>query len=479
MRKSNVERLRESKAKAQPQTELEGVEGLLTLLLGGPLLRTQRQFIYDTDRIKGYKGPAGCAKSSTLAAIGLSRALLQPGSKGFVSRNDYNDLQDTTVLVMQEMLNRLPKGVLLDRDKSPPMKWWIRPAVEGDPSEITFMGLADDVVGIKANWWLVDEMNEVVENRIHQINARLRAEGGDYLLAGAFNPPDKHHWLYTACTGNDFQDKFVKKPWMKLYEPQAKENVVNLPEGYYETLAETMPEDQRMRYVDGEWGSDFGGQPVYREFKYGLHVRDGLKFDKSQVLYRFWDFGYARPACIWAQLTYEGHLLILREHMGHNVEVGPFADYIKAQTVQRFPHPRGIVDFGDPAVVQKKDTGSTLGELWKHGIQMQYQSSTIEKGLKLVRHRFTTLIDGEPAVQIDRAGCPILVSAVRGGYALDKKGEKPVKDGYYDHLADTFRYGVLNIDNGGYTVGEDLPTSVATVPTYNLPTSVALGNLDD
>ncbi len=473
MRKSNLERLRESKRKPQEPTTLD-LDGLIQLLLGGQFNPTQKRFIYDTDRIKAYKGPAGCAKTSTLAAAGMARALLQPGSKGFVSRNDYNDLQATTALRMQEMLERLPKGILLDRDKSPPMKWWIRPAVEGDPSEITFMGLADDIVGVEANWWIIDEANEVLEQRIHQVNARLRAKGGDYMLAMAFNPPDKHHWLYTACTGKDFQEKVVKEPWAKLYEPQPRENLHNLEDPlYYEHLALTMPEDQKQRYVDGEWGSDFAGQPVYREFKYGFHVKDNLRFNKYDTLFRGWDFGYARPACLWSQLTQEGHWVVLREHLGHNITIKEFAEYIKQQTVERFPGATKIVDFGDPAVTQKKDTGSTLGELYQAGIVMQYQTSTIDKGLRIIRQKLNSIIEGEPALQISRQGCPILIAAMRGGYALDKKGEKPLKDGYYDHLSDVIRYKAINMFGGGYSISEELPTNVSLQRAIvNLPTTV-------
>lgn len=469
MRKSNLEKLRETKRAEMKPTEVEGLDGLIKLMLGGDYNPTQKAFIYDPARIKAYKGPAGCAKTSTLAAAGLARALLQPGSKGFVSRNDYNDLMDTTALRMQEMLNRLPKGILLDRDKSPPMKWYLRSAIpDGEPSQITFMGLKDDVVGVEANWWIIDEMNEVEENRIHQINARLRAPGGNYMLAGAFNPPDKHHWLYTACTGKDFQDRKLqgKDPWMKLYEPQSRENVRNLPDDYYENLAKTLPEDQRQRYVDGEWGSTFDGQPVYREFKYPVHARTNLQFDRNVRLLRFWDFGYTRPAVLWAQFDWQGRLYILREFLGQNMEATEFIGRVQQQTREHFPGASNIMDYGDPAVVQKKDTGSTLHLFHKAGITMYYQTSTIEKGLQLLRQRLNLLIDGEPGIQFDRRFASITIAGLRGGYRMDDKGAKPVKDGYYDHLMDALRYGVLNTLGGGlsHTQG-DLPTNLSYDPS--------------
>lgn len=468
MRKSRLEQLQDARAKQMAPQTLD-LHGLYRLLLGGEFNPTQRAFIYSTDRIKAYKGPAGCAKTSTLAADAMGRALLQPGSKGFVSRSDYNDLMDTTKLRMHEMLARLPKGVLLDRDKSPPEKWYIQPAVEGgEPSQITFMGLKDDIVGVEANWWVIDEANEVAENRIHQINARMRAKGGNYMIAMAFNPPDKHHWLYGACTGRDFQDRKMLDPWITLFNPQPRENVHNLPDNYYENLAKTLPEDQRQRFVEGEWGTTFDGQPVYREFKRSFHVKSRLPYDHQTPLLRFWDFGYRHPVCVWAQLDEAGRLLLLREFQGTDIEATHFVRNCLAKTAQWFPNPVECVDYGDPAVAQKKDTGQTLYLLSQAGITMRYRVSRIDAGVQLLRRLLEQVVEGEPMLQVD-GRCTILIGALSGGYHLDRKGQEPHKDGYYDHIADALRYGCINLFGGGSAVrpfvgtNNMVPFSVASV----------------
>lgn len=470
MRKSKLELLREKKQKEMPRTEVD-LRGLASLLLGGPPSQTQWEFICDDSRIKFLKGVAGGAKTSTIAAAGFLRALLQPGSKGFVSRHDYNDLMDTTAGRFNEMLNRLPRGVLLERDKAPPMKWWIRPVMDGEPSQITFMGLKDDIVGVEADWWVIDEVNEVPEARVHQVNARLRNLVGEkygFMLAGAFNPPDKNHWLYEACTGMNPQDKKIREPWVKLYEPNARENEHNLPRGYYSDLALTMPEDQRQRFIEGVWGTTFEGKPVYREFSYGMHVRD-LQYDPYQPLLRFHDFGHAHPYTCWAQFDDEGRLLVLLERMGDGIEIGPWIDTIKAQTVRSFPACRTVLDFGDPAAKQKKDTGSTLAELLKAGIILRYRVTRIDEGVRLIRMRLDKLVKGKPAIMFDRRGCPVLIQAMRGGYHLDDMGLKPVKDGVYDHPADAFRYGCVNVFHGA---GEGIPVASLVDASDNIPDSV-------
>lgn len=480
MRKSQLEKLREAKKQQHKQVETD-LEGLLRILVGGPLNPTQKQFIYDAERIKAYMGPAGCAKTSTLAAAGFIRALLQPGSKGFVSRNDYNDLMDTTKLRMEEMLAKLPKGILLDRDKSPPEKWWIRPiavrlpdgTLDDTPSQITFMGLKDDIVGVEANWWLIDEANEVDEVRIHQVNARLRHRGGNYSIMMAFNPPDKHHWLYTAATGRDFQDRSVKPVWVKLYRPNPRENLQNLPTDYYDVLAAQLPDDQKQRFVDGEWGSTFEGQPVYREFKYDWHTKRDLIYDPQLPLFRFWDFGYNRPYCGWAQIDFNGRILILAEAQGDKIEIKPWAERCKALTQTHFPRPINIIDFGDPAVRQKKDTGSALEHLHSAGITMRYRTDlNFDASIRLVRQRLTTVIDGEPALQFARRGVPLLISALRGGYHLNDDGTKPFKDGYYDHSADAFRYLIGNLFHGAgestTNISSTIPATIEYDPRYDV-----------
>ncbi len=478
MRKSKVEQLRESKKTSHKLTEMSSLDDLLKLLIDGDndvhlrrLNPTQRAFIYDGARLKAYKGPAGCAKTSTGCGAIFARALLEPGTKYLIARHDYNDLMDTTAARMTEMLGRLPKGTLLDRDKSPPMKWYIQPAavrdangdINDEPSQFTFMGLKESLGSYEFNGAFVDEADEVEEKRIHEINTRLRHKGGNYSISLAFNPPDVNHWLYTACTGMDGQNNFIKQPWLKLFEPKPDENVNNLPTNYYELLTESLPEDMRMRLVEGKWGSTFPGQPVYRQFKRSLHVDDAAEFKPSGTLFRFWDFGYGHPACIWAQASNLGRIIVLREYLGKEVEATEFARQVKFLTAQHFPYADRIMDYGDIAVKQKKDTGQTLAALIKEGVTIHYQSMGIDESVRKVRSLFEKLIDGKPAIQIHKR-CQILIGAMSGGYHLKDDGTTPHKDGFYDHLADALRYGIVNVLGNGFTINVQIPTSIAYRP---------------
>lgn len=460
MRKSNLERIREKKRAEYKKVETD-IAGLFQILLGDVPGPTQWAFISDPARIKAFMGAAGSGKTRAGAASGIARALLQPGSKGLVARYDYNDLKDTTALAFEEMVNKLPKGVLADRDKAAPMKWWLHPAVEGDVSQITFMGLKDPVGSYEFNWIFVDEADECEEGRVLELDTRLRAPGGDYTLMMAFNPPPKTHWLYTACTGLDFQARSVRDPWVKLFRPEKGENSAHLPFDYYEQIMRGKPQEMVTRLVEGEWGANFAGTPVYPEFRVSQHVRDlSNRFFPSEPLLRFWDFGFTHPCCLWAQLTWEGRLLVFRECLGQDEEATAFVKRCKAITNVEFPSAKRVLDFGDPAVNQRKDTGSTLAEFAKEGVIIRYVTTHFDQQIRMVRQLLNRTIAGEAAFQIDRK-CIITVDGFKGGYARDDRGEKPRKDGFYDHPLDAVRYGIANVFAGAGLVLDHLPESVA------------------
>lgn len=412
---------------------------------------TQKDFIFSPLQKKLYMGAAGAAKTVSGVAATMLRALLEPGTKHLIARANYNDLLDTTMDEAQIILNRLPNGTLLDRDKQAPTKWWLKPfettssSGESEPSQITFMGMQDGMGSYKFHGGFIDEVDEVEEKRVLEAWSRCRLPSGSNYLNMACNPPDTTHWLYTAVTGRDSQQVFVKEPYLHLFTPQERENERNLRAGYYDELLATLPPDMAQRLVKGQWGAVFPGQPVIREFKRAVHAVRELTFQPKGTLFRFLDFGYRRPAVLWCQVDVLGRLYILREFMDHDVEAKPFAEKVRFMTRTHLAFDPPVQDYGDPAVAQKKDTGQTLAHFREAGINVQFQHVPFDLSLDMLRRRFTQLIEGEPAIQIDAKHCPVLTAALSGGYAFKKNGNIPAKDGFYDHLVDCLRYGVFNV----------------------------------
>lgn len=463
-RLSNFERWKQER-KAELTENLDSVDDLIKLMMDKARPKaervinpTQQEFIQDPSRIKAYMGAGGSGKTIVGVTDIILKALMIPGSKWFIARRDYNDLIDTTFRTATEVLNNLPDGILLDRKKAPPAMWWLKPIITDanvmpEPSEITFIGLSDWMGSYEYRGGFIDEMDEVEEKFFFQLMRALRAKTANpnsefFQLSGAFNPPSKNHWLFGACTGVNIHGEQVNGgvPAINLHTPKYAENQRNLRADYYSDM-EVMPMELQQRYRLGQWVDVFPGDPVIRQFRENMHVDANINF-AHHTLFRAWDFGYNRPACLYNQVHSDGSLEIIDEYLGKQIEGGKFIEVVNMHTGNHFPELTGVQDYGDPAVAQHKDTGKMLTLLNEAGVNMIYKRTPFDISLSLLRKRFETLIDGRPAIRI-HPRCKVLISALKGGYRLKEDGETPHKDGYYDHLIDALRYLVYNLYGSG------------------------------
>lgn len=451
MNLSTRELLIRAKARGEVRIELD-YEKLLQRMLGGPPVRTQRKYIESRARNKAYKGMAGVAKTSTGVASMLLRALFQPNFKGAVGRYDYNKLLGTTAKRMEEMVNRLNPDLIIDRDKTPPMKWYIQQPGGIGIAEIDFIGLKEYPGSYEWHRVFVDEADECDRATIEGLKTRLRAPCDplyehDYGVDIAFNPPDEVHWIYEACTGLNRKGDKVQEPSFELFEPVVGENDKNLPKDYFETNFAGLPQDMIDRLKFGKWGASFPGEAVFKDSFYThIHVRDVLHFNPHAPVILWLDFGFRHPSCHWVQLDEHNRVRILREKLGENLEVRDFIRDVKAETNLHFPQAQGTLYIGDPAAKQKKDTGSTLQVLGEEGVELMFlEGMSIEEGLRRVRYVLGDMAKGEPRLLVSRRGCPLTIRMFQGGYYKHPTTGKPVKDGFYDHLADDIRYGITNL----------------------------------
>lgn len=473
LRKTAREEIVSGKQSNKAPKEIFDLAQLAEIMLGDKPEPTQWEFICDPSEAKYYMGRAGAAKTSTIICAMLLRALLQPGFKGFIIRQHYNSMFNTVIERAQEMLERVSPHLLLERNKAPPMRWTLRTAISDEVSYLTFSGMAELPKGFSCHAIAVDEADECEEGAINALRMRMR-EPGAHALMLASNPPDTTHWLYTAATGKDHKDKKIAEPWLTLFSPKDGENYTHLPKDYYEKYSKGMPEDLRQRFIKGEWGSVFPNAPVYREFSGSLHVVDKLPHNPAWPVLRFRDFGYRSPCCLFGQLDEDsGALNMLEEIQGEKEEVKAFESRVQALSNRLFPG-ASFIDFGDPAVDQHKDTGSTLKQLSDMGVNVNFIRSDLDEGIRIVRAVMERIVQGRPQLLLKRTGCPILIRALRGGYGTNDQG-KPIKDGYYDHTADALRYGIINIFNaqGGLKA---LPQTSSFYGVTNLYDGRAVGN---
>jgi PBSX family phage terminase large subunit len=296
------------------------------------------------------------------------------------------------------------------------------------------------------DFFFMDEAHEIPENCFDVISDRLRnpyVPGSAYRGILVMNPRTKQHWVYKRF----FESK---NPRFMLYQNSTRENEKNLPEGYVDDLTSRLTPEMRKRFVDGEWGMEMVGVPVYGADFFGdLHVRS-LKYNPHRPLIRSFDFGFHHPACLFMQLDEDGRLLVLREELGENETLHRFASRITAITNQLFPECREFQTFCDIAGSQKTDKGDmTSVEILTSvlGHSPNFQKLSIQKSIESVRKRLRTLIAGKPMLLID-SGCSNLIEGMTGGYHYSETKEDVIeKDGFYDHLQDCLRYGEAGLSS--------------------------------
>ena len=425
---------------------------------------TQERFLFAPVRdrgVKGYMGVVGCAKTTTGCIAGILHSLMYPGNVGYVARKVKLDLKDTTFDEFVEICERVPGLILkkLEGDEpelilaSAPKQGPGGSLMQGPPSKVIFRPLVSEskLGSLKLGWFLVDEASEVEEPIIHRLVERLRhpkiRHRSGFLVT---NPMARSHWWYRLF------EETKPEGWF-LFRAGAKENAHNLPANYYESLASHYPPDMRIRLIEGEYGSTLAGKPVYTDFRETLHVAP-LRYNEYLPMFRSWDFGFRRPACVWFQLDSKGDLNVLDEELGHDEELGAFARRVLMRSQLMFSGVPEWQDFCDPAGAQQSDKGMTSVQmLIEAGVRPRYRVSKIEDGLAVVRKMLSQLQHGRPAMQVDPR-CKVLIEGMAGGYHYppEREGkasaEVPWKDGYYDHLQDALRYGVINI---GAQVGLD------------------------
>ena len=187
------------------------------------------------------------------------------------------------------------------------------------------------------------------------------------------------------------------------------------------------------------------GLRLYPDFKEVVHVKDKLTPIPYKHIFRFWDFGYRHPACLFAQINNEDQLVVLNEMFGSDIVIHEFGKSVKRFTKANYPGWE-VEDFCDPAGKFKSDKmqKTTIDILHTLDIYPRHKNSAVQEGITQIRALILTREDGSPGLLIDR-NCKILIDGFLGGYVRDEVTDEPVKDGFYEHSMDALRYGVVNL----------------------------------
>lgn len=311
----------------------------------GPVARA----FYDTDaELAALMGPVGSGKTTVGLMRGVVRSYLQkPGPDGrrrakfAVIRRLMKDLEKTTMQSWNRWFPRNMKGTTWHGAAGDPAthELTLRHPVDGGLVDlrVEFIALGDLRIEEALRGWegtfaYADEADLLAPNALTFLLSRVgrypaKAELGWSGVWATFNAPE----VDSYCNLDFIEEP---KPGHVLFrqpgglEPGA-ENLENLPPGYYERLATTMPAYDARRFVHNIPGIGRDGEPVYPEFNDTVHIApQPLQLLRGRDLIVGMDAGGTPAAGIW-QRAADGQWRKLRELTTHEKQAGSITGPIR------------------------------------------------------------------------------------------------------------------------------------------------------
>lgn len=452
--------------------------------------KTGALFSQDNTFVQLIMGAYGSGKSTMCIHKIVEQACKMPRwsnnrrkSKWIIIRNTSGELQSTTLQTWLTWFGEL--GFIKKRQK--PLLTYEHTFNDGHgiiELELVFIALDRDedirkLKSIEATGAYINELSEVPQVVLHHLIGRVNgrypsaAFCSEKYWSGIIcdtNPPDEDHWIYKDFELNPTESyKIFHQPsgllcaddgsFLKdakgnyLANPEA-DNFKNLSPDYYVKLAEKRSEGFIKVYCGGKYGIVESGKRVYPEYNDDLHSSASLSAIQGSPIHLCWDFGLT-PACIVFQLTVRGRILILKEYLAEDMGIRTFAQNVVLPSLPKdFPYNKIGESEADPAGMASDgimEELSCIGELNALGIKTN-AAHTNDPAVRIssVRYFLNTMIDGQPCLQLNREGCPVLRKGFVNGYHFkrlsisgdDRYHEKPNKN-KFSHPHDALQYGLM------------------------------------
>ena len=309
---------------------------------------------------------------------------------------------------------------------------------------------------------------DMLIGRLGRYPRKVNGQGGAtrHCLIMDTNPPDSDHWYYKLFE--------VMKPEGHeiFYQPSGlspeAENIVNLPNGYYEKMQAGKDQEWINVYVHGRYGFVQDGKPVYGAYKDDFHYTDQeIIVPKSLTIHVGMDFGLT-PAAIFGVRTPTDQIICFDELVAEDMDAKTFGRLLKQKIATEYPNNK-FVFAGDPAgdFRAQSDSSTPFLMLSASGIN----ATPTWTNDPVIRIAAMTA----PMKRLDSAGnpgfligpkCKIFRKACAGGYKykrLQVTGEERFTDvpdkNRYSHPADAGQYMMLSLGEGIGVIQSDDYTS--------------------
>jgi hypothetical protein len=412
-------------------------------------LPSQRKFIDNPARFKGFSGPVGSGKSMALCFTAFKLAVENHGCQGLIGAPTYRMMRDVTQVAFLRMLDE--NNIPYDFMKSDNI---IR--LTATNSEILLRSLDEPerLRGTNLAWFGIDELSFTTEEGWTRLEARLRDPRAKRLCGFGVWTPNGHDWVYR---------RFIQNP-IPGYEcvrakPMENSHVLSANPDFYARLELSYDERFYRQEVLGEYLNITQGR-VYDCFDRDRNVRPS-ELNRQKPLYWSLDFNVSPLCSVLAQEGNDGDVYVFDEICLDNSTIAEAVEALRSKIGR---HPAGVVVFGDASGRQRSVTalGDAYTELRKqlsaagfanHTFRVPQSNPAVMQRVKLVNAHLLNK-HGDVRLAVD-AKCKQLIKDFEEVVFKPNEGViDKARDARRTHISDALGYLIWELYGERQWVGE-------------------------
>lgn len=299
----------------------------MILNLGKPNPK-QLLFLKSKKRKVGFGGSRGGGKSWVVRVKAILLALFYPGIKILIMRRTYADLWNNHVLELRKVLEPAKIATYRDSEKAMifPNGSRIRFGYCASESDVLqYQGQEYDII-------FIDEATQFTEFMYNCLVACNRgANDFPKRIYITCNPGGVgHSWVKRLFIDRDYTESERPEDYEFIQSKVYDNTVLMEKDPEYVRMLETLPEDMRKAWLDGDWNV-FAGQ-YFREWRDDIHIIDPIEIPEWWRRYFAMDYGLDMLAGYWIAVDGEGQAYVYREIYQSGLIASEAAQKIKELT---------------------------------------------------------------------------------------------------------------------------------------------------
>lgn len=421
-----------------------------------------------------YGGAAGGGKSRAVVMDALKRGLQHPGTKAFLFRRSYRELEDTLIA---EAKRSIPSGLYKYRSSDHEMtllngsKLCFRHCLN-DKDRFTYQGAEID-------WLYVDELTHFSKVVYDYLKTRLRSPkilGIKPIVRCTSNPGGPGHgWVKNYFVDSaPYGEIHTEEIWSEelreaktvgiQYIPARATDNPHITKDYIFEL-EQKPEALRRALLNGDWDAfegqafpEFTDDPKHYKDQLKTHIIDPFPIPDYWPRFRSFDWGFAKPFSVgWWASDERGRLIRYREWYGCQPKEPDVGLKLRAEEIawgiysrEAEERERGIKVMGiaDPSIWDGSRGPSIMDKMAAEKVYWTKADNERIAGKMQVHSRLMFRPDGMPMLQAfkDCEAFRRIIPAMN--YDLIKVED--VDSSSEDHVYDEVRYMCMQFPINAY-----------------------------